>query len=147
MESLQGHRAIHADDHIMSSACPLLNSVVTFIVNYNEQHSLALPGCIPGYSRTDVQLLPSSTSKKSIWDLFQSSRPISPSNQSVAYSTLCRLWRTLVPNVITMKSIRCQISVGLASRTAPMCWKKQMQVREKIPGLKECTGAFTYCKS
>ena len=43
-----------------------VKSVVIFIVNYSEQHSLALPGRIPGYFRTDVQLLPSSTSKKSI---------------------------------------------------------------------------------
>ena len=27
-----------------------VKSIVTFIVNYSEQHSLALPGRIPGYS-------------------------------------------------------------------------------------------------
>ena len=79
----------HRPHHALS--LPTVKSVVTFIVNYSEQHSLALPGRIPGYSRTDIQLLPSSTSKKSIWELFQSSRSDSPSNQSVAYSTFCRL--------------------------------------------------------
>ena len=82
---------------------PTVKSVVTFIINYSEQHSLAFPGHIPGYSRTNIQLLPSSTSKKSIWELFQSSCSVSSSNRPVAYSTFCRLWHTLVPNVITMK--------------------------------------------
>ena len=33
-----------------------VNAVVTFILNYSEQNSLALPGRIPGYSRSDIQL-------------------------------------------------------------------------------------------
>ena len=48
---------------------PTVESIVTFIVNYSVQHSLALPGRIPGYSCTDIQLLPSFTSKKSIWEI------------------------------------------------------------------------------
>ena len=82
---------------------PTIKAVVTFILNYSEQHSLALPGRIPGYSRCDIQLLPSSTSKKTIWEQYQSSTPLCPSSRTVGYSTFCRLWRTLVPNVITMK--------------------------------------------
>ena len=87
----------HALDH------PTIKAVVMFILHYSEQHNLALPGRIPGYSRCDIQLLPSSTSKKTIWEQYQSSAPLCPSSRTVGYSTFCRLWRTLVPNVITMK--------------------------------------------
>ena len=80
-----------------------VKAVVTFILNYSEQNSIALPGRIPGYSRSDIQLLPSSTSKKSIWERYQSSAALCPPNAPVGYSTFCRLWRTLVPQVITMK--------------------------------------------
>ena len=34
--------------------------VVRFLFNYAEQNALVLPGRVPGYSRTDIQLLPSS---------------------------------------------------------------------------------------
>ena len=35
--------------------------VVGYIQNYAEDHAILLPGRIPGYKRTDLQLLPSST--------------------------------------------------------------------------------------
>ena len=37
--------------------------VVRFLFSYAEQQALLLPGRIPGYSRDDLQLLPSSVSK------------------------------------------------------------------------------------
>ena len=40
---------------------------VRFIFNYAEQHTLLLPGRVPGYSRSDLQLLPSSDTKRAIW--------------------------------------------------------------------------------
>ena len=40
-----------------------VKNLVTFISNYAEKHAL-LPGRIPGYKRDDIQLLPSSTTKK-----------------------------------------------------------------------------------
>ena len=80
-----------------------VKNVVTFVLHYSEQHSLVMPGRIPGYSRCDMQLLPSSTSKKSIWNIYKGSSELNSPAPSVGYSTFCRLWRTLVPNVITMK--------------------------------------------
>ena len=38
--------------------------VVTFLQHYAEAHAILLPGRIPGYKRDDLQLLPSSTTKK-----------------------------------------------------------------------------------
>ena len=40
--------------------------VVRFLLCYAEQHALLLPGRMPGYSRDDLQLLPSSTSKRGV---------------------------------------------------------------------------------
>ena len=78
--------------------------VVRFIHNY-EQNALLLPGRVPGYSRTDIQLLPSSTSKRQIWRVYQSAADEVEDNsvQKVAYSTFCTLWRQLVPSVVLMK--------------------------------------------
>ena len=122
---------------------PTVESVVAFIVNYSEQLSLALPGWIPGYSRSDMQLLPSSTSKKSIWELFKFSWSVSPSNQSVAYSTFCKLWRTLVPNVKTMKpmSLLDLPAEGCYSATDDEC-----KLGRQISGLKGCTGTSAHCE-
>ena len=40
--------------------------ILNFLVNYSEEHAILLPGRVPGYKRSDVQLLPSSTTKRVI---------------------------------------------------------------------------------
>ena len=89
--------------HALSLDC--VKFVVMFILNYSELHGLVLPGRVPGYSRSDIQLLPSSTSKHSIWQQYYSSST-STSHRAVAYSTFCLLWRNLVPQVMTMKPMK-----------------------------------------
>lgn len=44
--------------------------VVTFINNYAEQHAILLPGRIPGYKRDDLNLLPTSCTKASVYDCY-----------------------------------------------------------------------------
>ena len=55
-----------------------LNSVeyvVRFFINFTEVHGLLLPGRVPGYSRDDIKLLPSSMSKHDIWkEYFQATQ-------------------------------------------------------------------------
>ena len=41
-----------------------IERIVVFLTNYAEGHAILLPGRIPGHKRDDVQLLPSSTTKK-----------------------------------------------------------------------------------
>ena len=41
-----------------------IKNLVTFLHNYAEKNAILLPGRIPGYKRDDIQLLPSSTTKK-----------------------------------------------------------------------------------
>ena len=41
-----------------------VQNVVRFLKNYAETHAILLPGCIPGYKRDDIQLLPTCTTNK-----------------------------------------------------------------------------------
>lgn len=77
--------------------------VVRFLLNYTEQHGLLLPGRVPGYSRDDIKLLPSSTSKRKIWEAYFEAAQQEPSVHAVAYSTFCALWRVQLPSIIMMK--------------------------------------------
>lgn len=52
--------------------------VVRFLFNYAEQHALLLRGRVPGYSHTDIQLLPSSTTKRAIWRLYTAAAELNP---------------------------------------------------------------------
>ena len=51
--------------HTLSFECK--KGVVSFLLNYAAQHSLVLPGRVPGFNKTDIRLLPSSVSKRGIW--------------------------------------------------------------------------------
>ena len=79
-----------------------IESVVRFLLSYVEQHELLLPGRVPGYSQSDIKLLPSSSSKRGIWKSYKSAVVLA-TTQTVAYSTFCRLWRELLPSIIVMK--------------------------------------------
>ena len=77
--------------------------VVKFLHAYTEQHAL-LPGRVPGYTRTDLQLLPSSVSKKAVWRVYKQAAEHDSTIHPVAYTTFCYFWRTLVPSIVVMKS-------------------------------------------
>ena len=77
--------------------------VIRFLLSYAEQNALLLPGRVPGYSRTDIKLLPSSVSKRGIWKTYHSAAEEEEAIHAVAYSTFCQLWRSLLPSVIIMK--------------------------------------------
>lgn len=77
--------------------------VVRFLLSYAEQNALLLPGRVPGYSRSDIKLLPSSVSKRVIWRTYHSAAEEEESIHAVAYTTFCRLWRSLLPSIIIMK--------------------------------------------
>ena len=79
-----------------------IKEVVTFLTNYSEQHGLLLPGRVPGYSRSDIKLLPSSTSKRAIWRLYQGAM-VAVESRPAGYSTFCKLWRQLLLSLVLMK--------------------------------------------
>jgi hypothetical protein len=49
-----------------------IEKVVKFISNYAEDHAIILPGRIPGYKDFKMKLLPSSTTKASVFRLYRS---------------------------------------------------------------------------
>ena len=76
--------------------------VVAFITNFAETHAILLPGRIPGYKRSDLQLLPTSTTRRNVW-LEYAQATTNSTIHCVAYSTFCRLWRKLLPQVLPSK--------------------------------------------
>ena len=78
-----------------------IKEIVRFILNLAEEQALVLPGRVPGYHRSDLQLLPSSASKSAIW--FKYCEFCSDNRKAVSRKTFCSLWQELVPHVIIMK--------------------------------------------
>ena len=78
--------------------------VVQFIATYAEAHAILLPGRIPGYKRADLQLLPSSTTKRNVWLSYSGSlATLMPPAHRVSYSTFCSLWQRFLPRVMVTK--------------------------------------------
>ena len=44
--------------------------MLCFLLNYTEENEVFLPGIVPGYSRSDIKLLPSSVSKCRLWKVY-----------------------------------------------------------------------------
>ena len=67
--------------------------VVQFLVSYTRQHGLALPERVPGFSKTDIRLLPSAMSKRGIWKTY---REVLPSGMflllTVPFVSFGRTW-------------------------------------------------------
>ncbi len=87
--------------------------VVKLLLNYTDQNGILLPGRIPGYRKTDIKLLPSSVSKRIVWKNYHEAATGSDVIHSVAYTTFCRLWRTLLPSILILKPM------------SDLCWQCQ----------------------
>ena len=58
---------VHGNKHLRSHNAPsfeVTENLVWFIFTYAEQNALLLPGRVPGYRWSDIQLLPSSKSRE-----------------------------------------------------------------------------------
>lgn len=78
---------------------------------------------MPGYTRSDLQLLPSSKSKHTIWEVYHKAAEADGTIHPVAYTTFCYLWRKLVPSILVMKPRsdlcwQCQQNSAAIVRTA-----------------------------
>ena len=67
-----------------------------------QQSKNPFPGRIPGYTRSDLQLLPSK-SKHTIWETYHKAAEAVGAIHPVAYTTFCHLWHRLVPSILVMK--------------------------------------------
>ena len=72
-----------------------------FILNVPEDQALLLPGCVPGFKRVDVKLLPSVLTKHSLWKTY-SEICTGNGKMSVGYSKFSDLWNQLCPFVVIM---------------------------------------------
>ena len=78
--------------------------VVQFILHYAEANDILLPGCIPGYKKDNMQLLPCSTTRRKVWLVYQQATE-ELSHKTKAYSTFCKLWKQLLPQVVVAHPI------------------------------------------
>ncbi len=101
---------------------------VTFLLNFANfasQNALVLPGRVPGFQKTDIRLLPSNFSKRSIWKIYKGQIE-AVRDVAIAYSTFCKLWRVVVTKPMTDLCWTCQqpLSPGLPThrlqREAPL---------------------------
>ncbi len=100
-----------------------VQQVLAFIANYAEENSILLPGRIPGYKSCEMKLLPSSKSKKQIWRLYEAASEGVEDIHVVAYNTFCRLWKSLLPDIIMMRPMsdlcwQCKQNSHLILRSA-----------------------------
>ena len=80
-----------------------IENVVKYILQYAEDHAILLPGRIPGYKRDDLQLLPSSTTKRQVWNVYHQIASTSSEMKAVCYSLFCALWNQLTPQVVVTR--------------------------------------------
>ena len=85
---------------------------------------MLLPGQVPGYKDSDVKLLPSSTTKHAIWELYLQAAATSLM-RAVAYSTFTQLWRQVLPNIVVMKPMSDLCWLCQQNSTAIMCSANQ----------------------
>ena len=91
-------------------------------MHVTEVNAMILPGRVPGYKSSDIQLLPSSTTKHQVWELYQQAASVE-SMRPVSYSTFTSLWRQLLPHVVVMKPMSdlcwmCQKNSTAITRSA-----------------------------
>lgn len=95
--------------------------VVEFLHTYAEANAILLPGRIPGYKRTDVQLLPCSTTKRYVWQQYCASLlSLSSSYHQMAYSSFCTIWRQVVPQVLITRPMSDLCWICQSNSTAIM---------------------------
>ena len=79
--------------------------MVSFLTSYAEEHTILLPGRVPGYKRAHIQLLPTSTTE-AVRLLYQAMA----GTKDIAHPTSFLLWRQLIPHILVMKPM------------ADLCW-------------------------
>ena len=114
-------------------------------------HGLLLPGRVPGYSRTDIKLLPSSVSKRGIWKVYQEA--MTKSNQrAAAYRTFCRRWQELLPQLVIMKPLSdlcwtCQQNSAAVLRATSSVVEKSAALQEYLDHLSMVTAERSFYTS
>ena len=117
----KNHDIMHVHTHNHMHAVPV-----------TEANVMVLPGRVPGYKLSDIQLLPSSTTKHNVWELYQQAAAVG-STRPVYYSMFTFLWRQLLPHVVVMKPMSdlcwlCQQNSSIITRSANRPEQEKTQV-------------------
>ena len=110
-----------------------VKQLVVFILLYAEANAILLPGRIPGYKKDDIQILPSSTTKKAVWMLYQDTAA-ALSFRAVAYCTFCRVWKRFLPQIVVSRPFTdlcwtCQKNSTAIIRSANLTESDKSEVR------------------
>ena len=104
----------------------------SFIINYAEDHAILLPGRIPGYKQSDLQLQPCSTTRHSVWLAYCAATTQLPTIHCVAYLSFCHIWRQLLPHTgrrsRTDLCLVCHSRVSLIVRSSNLSEAEKSQV-------------------
>ena len=84
-------------------------SVRTFTQLYNHIYMYVNKACTMTAISYTPQLLPSSTTKRNVWQVYAKACERAQ-QRSLAYTSFCRLWRNQIPNILIMKP------------TSDLCW-------------------------
>ena len=107
--------------------------IVQFILHYAEANAILLPGRIPSYKKDDMQLLPCSTTRRNVWLVYQAAiRELS--HKTAAYSTFCKLWKQLLPQIVVARPmtdlcLTCQQNSTAIIHSANLCEEVKSEVR------------------
>ncbi len=86
--------------------------IIEFVMQYAEANAILLPGRVPGYKRDDIQLLPSTTTKRAVWMLHHDTST-RMGERAVAYSTFCRVWKQFLHHIVVTRPM------------TDLCWRYQ----------------------
>lgn len=105
--------------------------VVAFIQNYAEEHAIMLR--LPGYRKTDLQLLPCHTTKYLVWKVYSSVAAQQSGMRCIAYSTFCQLWSSLLPNILLTRPMtdlcaQCHKHAALVQQNSNLSEEEKSQV-------------------
>ena len=79
-----------------------VKDIIRFVLQYGESNAILLPGRVLGYKRDDIQLLPCSTTKKSVWKLYQETALLLSLRQ-VSYRSFCKVWQRFLPHLVVAR--------------------------------------------
>ena len=119
--------------------CLQLHSIV-LPHNLPDSNAMLLPGRVTGYKDSDVKLLPSSTTKHTIWELYIQAA-VTSLMRAVSYSTFTQLWRQLLPNVVVMKPMSDLCWVCQQNSTAIM--RSANRPEEEKSTVSTCTCTYS----
>ena len=119
-------------------------AVVNFVVNYAKANAILLPGRTPGHWKSDVKLLPTNCTKKTVYVQYCSSVDAAGTRKA-SLRTFRRLWRQLLPYIVTMRPATdlcwyCQKGVTKLARSANLPdAEKSVAVRDYEDHLRRAT--------